>query len=181
MVNKISLGLRIAVLLFSIIMTIFSRFDLLAGALILGSFIGIFIWSIVDLTFDFFKDPQTQKLNLGISLLASVIPMRYFQFDQSISIIAGIVIGIFIASFVDWRAEKVMKKIETLKSKPKETGLKKADRIGFRKREIKSMEKEMRGLERKDKPVKNTLKRGTREVKTKGRLAVRGLNGRSNI
>jgi hypothetical protein len=120
MVNQISVGLRVVALLFSIVITLSSRVDSTVGALILGSFIGIFIWSATGLAFTFFLDNQTQKINLGISALALVIPMRYFLFDQSSSVIAGIAMGAFIAALVDWRAEKVMKKIVgSVKGTPK--------------------------------------------------------------
>lgn len=187
--NQISIGLRVVAFLLAIVVTLSPKVDAVMGALILGSFIGIFIWSATGLTFGYFLDSQTQKINTGIMALALVIPMRYFLFDQSSSIVGGIAIGAFIAALIDWRAEKMMKMFDALAdhkkygfrrsgvdSKMKE--IERKDKISFRKDERKLIKKVKTGVEmikkREKKEVENLTKKefGKFEKRESGRRRV---------
>jgi len=113
MVYFLSIGLRGVGLALSAIFSFLVNIGAIVGTLFFGIFIGILGWTILDLIIGFFQDRPifqdrpTQWTNTGISFVSVIIPLfptTYLNYGGGMGLIlSGIVAGVAIAAFLDWK------------------------------------------------------------------------------
>jgi len=96
--NVLSFSLRLVGMLAAVLVSFFFDIGNTYGVILFGVFIGMLIWSLIDLAFELFQERSTQTVNVVVSVASAALNL---QFSLSLLFFMGIGIGVVIALFGD--------------------------------------------------------------------------------